>query len=179
MTRYRISILMSLSIVTFLFLLAFASCGKSNNSGITPGFVPRYANLVARVVENGSVNERVRGFVIIEGPLELGLIVSYGIHRLPPGGGKIVTKREIDFGDGIGWVDVTAESVKWSDGGVGGEPTPDQMTRRVYTEPGEYLIRGRVTYWDGEVYDTSGIPEDFIQSTDLLVRILPPEEAAE
>ncbi|MEZ5339300.1 MAG: hypothetical protein R3F46_13705 [bacterium] len=150
---------------------SLSSCNGSSGNDVTPGFVPRYASLVVRVIENEEISSRVEGVITGQQGLELGFIVSH-LNDFPPGGGAAVRKYEIDFGDGDGFVDVTADAGKWSDGGVGGEPSADQMTRHVYSVPGEYLARGRVTYWDGEMFDTSGDPVLFIPGSNLTIRIV-------
>jgi len=66
------------------------------------------------------------------------------------------TVIEIDFGDGSGWYDATEDSkTKWVPAGPypsGPNPTlPDHMTQHTYTAVGDYVIRARVTFWDGEV----------------------------
>jgi hypothetical protein len=73
-------------------------------------------------------------------------------YKDPSPTGQTITKVEMDYGDGSGWRDVTYDyNHKWdfmfdTDG-------PDLSTwdQYNYTEPGTYTIRGRVTYWDGEV----------------------------
>lgn len=59
-------------------------------------------------------------------------------------------KTELDFGDGSGWQDITALiasfDYNWFDG-----VDPAGTVQHTYTEPGDYTIDARVTYWDGEV----------------------------
>ncbi|MCH7472556.1 hypothetical protein IIA79_06355 [bacterium] len=60
---------------------------------------------------------------------------------------------EIDFGDGSGWINVTEQmkeynSARWF---YEGQDPQDLYIRHTYTEPGEYVIRARATFWDGEV----------------------------
>jgi hypothetical protein len=54
-------------------------------------------------------------------------------------------KCEIDFGDGSGWLDVTARKMAWD---ALDASTWEQHT---YAVPGEYEPDVRMTYWDGEV----------------------------
>jgi hypothetical protein len=56
-----------------------------------------------------------------------------------------VLRCEIDFGDGSGWLDVTARKMAWD---ALDASTWEQHT---YAVPGEYEPDVRVTYWDGEV----------------------------
>ena len=84
------------------------------------------------------------------------------------------TTIEISFGEDSGWFDATHDSrTKWIYSGPYGTSSPDafhpeHMTQHTYTTPGEYVIRGRVTYWDGEV----------VYSDAKHLRVLPPGGAS-
>jgi hypothetical protein len=57
-------------------------------------------------------------------------------------------KYEADYGDGSGWVDVTAESGEWQYALTG---NPAHWSHHTYSAPGTYALNLRVTYWDGEI----------------------------
>jgi hypothetical protein len=63
---------------------------------------------------------------------------------------EYISKYEIDFGDGGGWQDVTADRDRW-DRIYGDGIDLSTWTQHTYTTPGEYDPNVRVTYWDGEV----------------------------
>jgi hypothetical protein len=77
------------------------------------------------------------------------------------------SKTEIDFGDGAGWQDVTADRFRW-DRIYGDGIDLSTWTQHVYTTPGSYTPDIRVTYWDGEVLHH--LPDTVVHIT-----ILPPE----
>ena len=129
-------------------------------------------------VVNNDLGQNLRREVDSHLPLEIGITIST-YNDIPPKGLNQISKFELDFGDGGGWVDVTQEARNWDFGEIGRELDVNRMTKRVYSEPGEYLIRGRITYWDGDVHDTSGDPDYPHTNSNLLVRILPREEAVE
>ena len=54
-------------------------------------------------------------------------------------GGEIVTKMEIDFGDGSGWTDATSY---YHDG---------SRLKHTFPAAGTYYVNARATYWDGEI----------------------------
>lgn len=56
-------------------------------------------------------------------------------------------KIELDFGDGGGWEDVTAAMISAGNG----LPRQTGQFNHTYTDPGDYLLRGQVTWWDSKV----------------------------
>ncbi|MEP0813376.1 MAG: hypothetical protein HRF49_01755 [bacterium] len=61
----------------------------------------------------------------------------------PQGTVNLISKVEIDFGDGGGWIDCTQELRKnW----LG---LPDANPMHVFDQPGTYLVKCRVVYFDG------------------------------
>jgi len=165
--------------VSFLATVMLAiSCGGGTPPGELPLTVDRFAEIFAREIVNSSPGQRLRGELSSSSAVQIGITIST-LNDIPPAGLEQISKYEIDFGDGGGWVDVTQEARNWDFGEIGRDLDVNRMTRRIYSEPGEYLIRGRVTYWDGEVYDTSGDPVYPHTNSNLLLRILSPEGAAE
>lgn len=51
------------------------------------------------------------------------------------------------------------------------------MTHHNFSEPGTYVIRGRVTYWDGDVHLTSRWNEELPAFGDKTIVILPEADA--
>jgi hypothetical protein len=63
-----------------------------------------------------------------------------------------LTKVELDFGEGLGWQDITQQ--------FRASPyfrvrDPQLSLTHTYAQAGTYTIRIRATYWDGEVVTTS------------------------
>jgi hypothetical protein len=126
-----------------------------------------YVDLHGGAVKNGVVTHVGVGF---EGavPLEVAMVVEVGSgldedysdetrseYRDP-----LFTSIDIDFGEGAGWFDATGDSkTKWFYYREGpAASNPEQMTEHTYTTPGEYIIRVRVTFWDGEVLYVDQVP---------------------
>jgi hypothetical protein len=63
---------------------------------------------------------------------------------------EIISKAEIDWGDGGGFEDYTQDAYELWDIGQGSED-PQYLTHHTYATPGEYTMVGRLTYWDGTV----------------------------
>jgi hypothetical protein len=65
------------------------------------------------------------------------------------------TTAELDFGEGQGWQDVTtdARTMWWQE--PNGSPVYPvaYMTQHTYATPGVYEVKGRMTFWDGEVIE--------------------------
>lgn len=122
----------------------------------TPGGIPpmgpsqRYVELFAKPVESSSGRSRI---IEGKGPLEVAAILGRAFGEQDSHTDNDILKAELDFGDGSGWTDYTEDSRnKWWE-----EPLtvpvyhPDWMTRHTYTQPGTYIINGRMTFWDGEL----------------------------
>ena len=151
-----------LSIV--ILLIHIVSCNSGGDSAIIPGGGDRmllldlYDSNGVRV-EDGSSGVQV--------DTEVGFL--FGVTRdswigLPPDdlnvpAGELVTRIEVDPGDGSGWVDFTDSYLANRD--VAAAP---YHGRHSYQNAGEYLIRARATYWDGEVVYFEG---------ELLIEVLP------
>jgi hypothetical protein len=52
----------------------------------------------------------------------------------------------LDYGDGSGWHDVTSSTQSEGDG----LPLQIGEVTHTYPEPGKYILRKRITWWDGE-----------------------------
>lgn len=79
---------------------------------------------------------------------------------------KYISKTDVSFGDSTTWDDATASSkATW---GIFPNSEPWSLAvRHTYTASGSYIVRGRATYWDGElIYSEPGF---------VLVRVLAPE----
>jgi hypothetical protein len=75
-----------------------------------------------------------------------------------------VTKIEIDFDDGSGWSDITADRTNWKWSTV--LSAANNWTQHTYTTAGNYTPTVRVTYWDNEI-----IPQ--ISGTQVQIVVLP------
>jgi hypothetical protein len=89
-------------------------------------------------------------------------------------GGSMYLQVQIDWGDGSGWVDVTADKPSYDyyyDDGM----DPNGCSQHTYAEPGVYRIRSRATYWDGQVVESrSGC----IYTEEPTVTVTEPQAAA-
>ena len=75
---------------------------------------------------------------------------------------KYWTRAEIDYGDGVGWVDVTGTALYfWKHHGA--------MTASAYVlktfAPGDYHVRSRATYYDGEMLESESSEEVYLHVT--------------
>lgn len=168
---------MKLTILAILQALSIllSSCGPSARNE-NPGFTPRGAAIYAWEVSNGELGQSLRGEVANTGALEVAVHIDYTVVH-PPDDLPMVSRFELDFGEGNGWEDVTSEARNWDYGEIGRGLDVNRLTHHTYSEPGEYLLRGRVTYWDGEVFDTSGRPPNYTTKSDITITILLPEAA--
>ena len=81
---------------------------------------------------------------------------------------------ELDYGEGSGWQDVTPATHS-----VGtGPPLQVGQVTHTYMEPGKYILRARVTWWDGRV-EIRPTPQNiqYLLDTgrDPYITVLPPE----
>jgi len=86
-------------------------------------------------------------------PLTLGaaLVAAPGLQDTGRTGSQLVTKAELNFGDGAGWVDITAQQQAL---GPAFGNSLAQSVQHTYAAAGSYILQGRVTYWDGQVLAT-------------------------
>ena len=89
---------------------------------------------------------------------DAGVAVPYDSDAAHRGVDPLMTKHEVNFGDGGGWVDVTAEERTY-DYYLGDGLDPAHCAKHTYTNPGTYTIDARVTYWDGAVLYASQFGE--------------------
>ena len=80
-------------------------------------------------------------------PFEIAFIVNYSTDR---GGSteELISRFEVNYNDGEGWQDVTSNAYNVWDYTL---QDPSAREFHTFTEPGEYALSLRVTYWDGEV----------------------------
>ncbi|MEZ5339299.1 MAG: hypothetical protein R3F46_13700 [bacterium] len=155
----------------YLIILFVASCcsgcGGSDPGGEIPLIIAHSASLRVLLVEDGQAVSDVRDTYTAEGPLTLALRMSFGNVPTPSPDVEMVSRYELDFGDGNGWMDVTQQARSWHEAGSGPDTDVSKLSRVLLSEPGEYLLRGRITYWDGEVAVTTH--ESPYANTDVLV----------
>jgi hypothetical protein len=175
MRSYRNINLILANFVLIFMIGTLNSCENGGQSDI-PVIVTRGVSLVAWTIEDGSLGQRVRHEIEAVQQLELALYLS-PTNEVPPNNLPVIARFELDFGEGNGWEDVTAEARNWDYGDKGRDLDVSRLTHHTYSKPGEYQLRGRVTYWDGEAVDTSGRPPNFTTRSDITITILPPEAA--
>jgi hypothetical protein len=125
-----------------------ASCSQGSSYDATGHPVPfRYASAVVQAYSSndGPSMRGVKGAA----PCLVGAIADAS-NDFNPKTGVVLTRLEIDFGDGGGWQDVTAAQPSW-DYYVYDGIDQDKAVLHTYTTPGVYRVRSRGTYWDGEV----------------------------
>lgn len=150
-----------LFLIFVLFLLfAVNSCGK-RNPNTQPGNIeptlwddqPRGCSLLLVLENNNLAVEVVRGTTI-----HSDIRINFGSYN--PDYRYDENKVEVDFGDGEGWIDVSEEVLEYLQ-----TVEFDLLPSHVYETEGVYQARARVTFWDGEVYE----------SRQFDITILPPE----
>jgi PKD repeat protein len=104
------------------------------------------------VVKDGVADENSWSLATGNTPLEVAFTVGASTSDRDSGlrEDQKIPSMEVDFGDGSGWQDITALYYVMDfdyDDGV----DLSRVAGHTYTEPGEYIIRARATYWDGEV----------------------------
>lgn len=128
--------------------LGGVSCGGGFRIG-TPVYLERDALMHAVLVSSGAQNT----LWDVSGPAPLELRVSMNYTTGEQDGGAVsdvIHGAALNFGDGTGWIDVTAEFLNDQD--IHGTHLDGNMLH-TYFEPGSYEIHGRLTYWDGEVVE--------------------------
>jgi hypothetical protein len=65
-----------------------------------------------------------------------------------------LTKVELDFGDGAGWIDATQYYLDFL--ALDSPWTFETGFKHTYTVPGDYVTQARATFWDGEVVYSIG-----------------------
>jgi hypothetical protein len=149
--------------VTMLLLCTWCLIGCESGSHV--GFEWPSQRLILPdtwTVEEGAALHHSFSSASGKAPLEVALTfgVQFGEQDQHRTLEQIISKMEIDYGEGAGWQDVTAAFYQWDwdyDDGV----DLNHVARHTYAAPGMYMIRGRATYWDGEVVtlDESTPPE--------------------
>jgi hypothetical protein len=140
------------AIFACILVLLASGCSSSNNP-ITPIFVPRLV---------------WPWFSPISGPAPLVIRGALGVQSdsTDIGHDPFYSKIEVDFGDGAGWTDVTAQLENYWQNGL----KPQDLIVHEYSAPGVFIIRARATYWDGAVVYSESPYE-------RTINVLPPEEA--
>jgi hypothetical protein len=104
----------------------------------------------------------------LRAPAEIAFLIAWGAGE-NDSGALNVDKFEINYGDGTGWIDVTADAGSWD---YLTESDPDGMTHYVYEQAGTYEVLARATFWDGEVV-YSNVDHD-LYPNGFPVTVLPP-----
>ncbi len=153
-------------ILCFIILMfvanVLASCGKRNTNSqpvIPDPFIPiedqvRYCTLDMMISKNTPIN-------IVEQNVDIFMRILIGFGQYDPEYLYYENKVEIDFDDGAGWIDVSESVLKYLRTG-----NFDSLPCHAYKLSGEYRARARVTFWDGEVYE----------SRPFEITVLPPED---
>jgi hypothetical protein len=126
-------------------LLALAGCA---GAGTCAPAVSRGAGLDVLTAAGAAQNQQAVG----SAPFAVGaaLTATPGVQDRGLTASQLLGKAELDFGDGGGWVDVTAQQLAL---GAAWGASLAQSAAHTYTAAGTYTIRGRVTYWDGQVIE--------------------------
>ena len=136
--KIRLELDSALFLGAFLLLLLM-SCSGARNTGqpVATGRVVENFFSNAEGEATGPAHLKVGGYVFVQPALtDRGRLNEY------------VSKIELDFGDGGGWKDVTDHAFHvWDDL----DPTNRQF--HTYALPGTYLLKSRVTFWDGTRID--------------------------
>jgi PKD repeat protein len=108
----------------------------------------RGAGLTLFTTGGAAASQQVSGTA----PLAVGaaLTATPGMDDAAHSGSALTSKAELDFGDGAGWQDVTAQQHA---AGPAWGASLAQSVPHAYAAPGSYTLRGRVTYWDGTLYE--------------------------
>jgi hypothetical protein len=151
--------------------ITISQSGCGNSTSIGPVVVNRWVGLAtAEVVDatdyaaSASISGQapitvVAQFIVNRGPADIALNQS-----------EWLTKAEIAW-DGMSWVDCTAEyeALLVSQSTEGSAEKMAIAPRHTYTSPGEFRIRCRVTWWDGEVTYN-------VEPLSTVVTVLAPDE---
>jgi hypothetical protein len=85
-------------------------------------------------------------------PFEALVSVNVHGHAGDTGTAKYGENVEIDYGDGSGWADVTTEVLAILFARDNGTAIPvSERFSHTYTDPGDYILRVRVTWQDNDV----------------------------
>jgi hypothetical protein len=88
---------------------------------------------------------------IVSAPYQAYVTVSVRAASGDPA--KFWTRAEVDYGDGAGWIDITPQAKYfWKHGGK----TPEAYILKQFP-PGDYHIRSRAFYYDGEVLESEDV----------------------
>jgi hypothetical protein len=104
-------------------------------------------------------------------PLDVTARVIIGLNETDTSMRTAVTKIEVDFADGSGWQDVTAQiSATWDNPSA---TMNDQLITHHYIAAGQYIIRARVTYSDNQILES---PATYSEADVWapVVKVLPP-----
>jgi len=97
-------------------------------------------------------------------PLQLAVEVNAARGAVDFAKVRFVTHIEVDFGDGSPAVECTEIMYKWWNK----EIDEISLPHHVYTIPGQFTIKAKVTYWDGWTLDSLA---------NITITVLPPEDA--
>lgn len=86
-------------------------------------------------------------------PLTIGIEPRFSLGKTDLGKqrGAIVNKIEVDYGSGAGFADITAETKTYMQRSAQGSYGFNELIQHTYLTPGNYLVRVRMTFWDGAV----------------------------
>ncbi len=146
---FRCDLVVGLLAVTLSLTICACDVSGGPPQGNDPIDLQRLADVDAwAITPSGPDSRNLHGPV----PREVGVVLGFQGHLSDVGTVKQqISRFEINWGDGGGWVDVTAEAYEW-DYVWGDGVDPAHISRHTYTLPGTYGITGRVTFRkDGEV----------------------------
>lgn len=146
------------TIILTLVLVAGCGGGGSQRPSVDT-YYERWVHLSSTLVNSNSSRRSLSGQAPLVAYFAIGQQPNWNSPNYPNDPAAHLdqfTKAELDFGDGQGWQDVTADArTKWWQQPLG-TPTYYQtnyMTPHTYTEPGVYEVNGRITWWDGQVME--------------------------
>lgn len=162
-----------------LFVIALSTSGCSPGGGRVTPVLARKSFIWAVLPPSSTAESTLGAEVTGPAPLQLLAEPNYGLGERDDDSREDITKVEVNFGDGGGWSDVTADAqAMWS-----GEPVDwlNSTLEHTYTEPGDHIIIARLTFWDGEVVysnidEHTGQPEDSAFSNWVHVQVETPTQ---
>jgi len=140
-----------LLLVAMASILCLGGCMGKGGVLVHPELTTRHLSLMVRL-DAGSLVKAVTGPAPLT--VQINPIVSGGVTDDDDEHKPLAV--ELDPADGSGWLDITAEYCTWIQQGTARAASASGIYSYTYTEPGEYQISARVTWWDSEVTTATG-----------------------
>jgi hypothetical protein len=143
---------MNKSCYALVFVVLMLATGCDNNVG----YLPIYEIVDRYVIAGISKPEDLPGTA----PFAVQFEIEVSIDDPDEYKDRPVSKAEIDFGDGSGFVDVTSKLVR-------SEWIFNYTGEHTYFQAGAYILRARATYWDGAILE---------YTLEVPIVVLPPDD---